>query len=192
MRWCKVFGTSFMLKSIRSYYFSYFKMLFSLQTPPSALVESMELLVDSVEPEGGNLLITTWPQTVKRLPVIQETWVWSLGWEDPLEKEMATHSSTLAWKIPWMEEPSRLQSRGHKESDTTERLSFPFLSFTWLSLQQCVQEMHISVLSFPRIFWAYKRNPRINYFQSQVLMLKCFLRQSPTETSYFTVSAGFA
>ena len=115
-----------------------------------------------------------------------------LGREDPLEKEMATHSSTLAWKIPWMEEPSRLQSRGHKESDTTERLSFPFLSFTWLSLQQCVQEMHISVLSFPRIFWAYKRNPRINYFQSQVLMLKCFLRQSPTETSYFTVSAGFA
>ena len=49
-------------------------------------------------------------QTVKRLPAMQETWVQSLGWEDPLEKEKATHSSTLAWKIPWMEEPSRLQS----------------------------------------------------------------------------------
>ena len=51
-------------------------------------------------------------QTVKRLPAIQETWVLSLGWEDPLEKAMAPHSSTLAWKIPWMEEPGRLQSMG--------------------------------------------------------------------------------
>ena len=51
-------------------------------------------------------------QTVKRLPTRQETWVQSLGQEDPLEKEMATHSSTLAWKIPWMEEPARLQSMG--------------------------------------------------------------------------------
>ena len=51
-------------------------------------------------------------QTVKRLPAIWEARVQSLGWEDPLEKEMATHSSTLAWKIPWMEEPRRLQSMG--------------------------------------------------------------------------------
>ena len=51
-------------------------------------------------------------QMVKHLPAIQETWVQSLGWEDPLEKEMATHSSTLAWKIPWTEEPGRLQSMG--------------------------------------------------------------------------------
>ena len=49
-------------------------------------------------------------QTVKHLPAMWETWVRSLGWEDPLEKEMATHSSTLTWKIPWMEEPRRLQS----------------------------------------------------------------------------------
>ena len=47
---------------------------------------------------------------VKRRPTMWETWVRSLGWEDPLEKEMATHSSILAWKIPWMEEPGRLQS----------------------------------------------------------------------------------
>jgi len=47
-------------------------------------------------------------QMVKRLPTMQEIQVQSLGWEDLLEKEMATHSSTLAWKIPWMEEPSRL------------------------------------------------------------------------------------
>ena len=51
-------------------------------------------------------------QTIKHLPTMQETWVRSLGWEDPLEKEMATHSSTLAWKIPFTEEPSRLQSMG--------------------------------------------------------------------------------
>ena len=49
-------------------------------------------------------------QRVKRLSAMQETWVRSLGWEDLLEKEMATHSSTNAWKIPWMEEPGRLQS----------------------------------------------------------------------------------
>ena len=49
---------------------------------------------------------------VKRLPAVQETWVQSLGQEEPLEKEMATHSSTLAWKIPWTEEPGRLQSMG--------------------------------------------------------------------------------
>ena len=51
---------------------------------------------------------------------MQETWVRSLGQEDLLEKEMATHSSTLAQKIPWTEEPGRLQSMGSKESDTTE------------------------------------------------------------------------
>ena len=51
-------------------------------------------------------------QTVKRLPAMQETWVLSLGREDTLEKEMATHYSTLAWKIPWTEEPGRLQSMG--------------------------------------------------------------------------------
>ena len=51
-------------------------------------------------------------QTVKRLPAMQETWVRSLGQEDPLEKEMATHSSTLAWRIPWAEEPGGLRSTG--------------------------------------------------------------------------------
>ena len=49
-------------------------------------------------------------QMVKNLPAMWETWVRSLGWDDPLEKGKATHSSTVAWKIPWMEEPGRLQS----------------------------------------------------------------------------------
>ena len=63
---------------------------------------------------------------VKCLPMMWETWVRSLGWEDPLEKETATHSSTLAWKIQWMEELGRLQSM---ESDTTKRLHFHLLVY---------------------------------------------------------------
>ena len=59
---------------------------------------------------------------VKNLPGKQETWVQSLGQEDPLEKEMATHSSILAWRISWTEEPGGLQSIGWQESDTTEQL----------------------------------------------------------------------
>ena len=61
-------------------------------------------------------------QRLKRLPAMWETWVRSLGWEDPLEKEMATHSSILAWRIPWMEEHG-YSPQGRKESDTTERLN---------------------------------------------------------------------
>ena len=57
----------------------------------------------------GNALVA---QTVKRLPAMQETWVQSLGQEDPLEEEIATHSSVFAWRIPWTEEPGRLQSMG--------------------------------------------------------------------------------
>ena len=56
--------------------------------------------------------LTLVAQTVKRLPTMWETWVHSLGWEDLLEKEMATYSSILAWKIPWTEEPGGLQSMG--------------------------------------------------------------------------------
>ena len=60
-------------------------------------------------------------QTVKNLPARQETWVRSLGWEDPLQKEMATHSNILAWEIPSTEELGGLQSMGVTEiSDTTE------------------------------------------------------------------------
>ena len=51
-------------------------------------------------------------QMEKSLPAVWETWVQSLGWEDPLEKEMATHSSILAWRMPWTEEPGGLQSMG--------------------------------------------------------------------------------
>ena len=61
-----------------------------------------------------------WLWLVKNLLAMQETRVGSLGWADPLEKGMAIHSSILAWRIPWTEDPGGLQSVGHKESDRTE------------------------------------------------------------------------
>ena len=70
---------------------------------------------------------------VKRLSTMQETWVRSLGREDPLEKEMATPSSILAWKIPWMDEPDRLQSVGSSQTQLsdftifTTNLLYPFI-----------------------------------------------------------------
>ena len=71
-------------------------------------------------------------QLVKNLPAVRDTWVCSLGWEDPLEKGKAAHSSILAWRIPW----TVYSPWGHKESDTNERLSLlslkqlsPFLDF---------------------------------------------------------------
>ena len=66
-------------------------------------------------------------QTVKNLSVMQETRVQSLGWEDPLEKGRAIHSSILAWRIPWIEEPGRLKSRRLSKSQT--RLSVTSLQF---------------------------------------------------------------
>ena len=70
-------------------------------------------------------------QTVKNIPAMRETRLPSLGWEDPLEKGMATHFSIIAWRIPWTEEPGELQFIGHKESDTTERLTQHLITI-WL------------------------------------------------------------
>jgi len=63
---------------------------------------------------------------VKPVPAMRETRVWSLGQEDPLEKEMATHCSTLAWRIPWREEPGRLQSMGSQRVSQTRLSAFTF------------------------------------------------------------------
>ena len=80
---------------------------------------------------NGAFLVT---QMVKNLPAMQETRIWSLGWEDSLEKGMATHFSTLVWWIPRTEEPGRLQSRGCKESDMTEQLTLlPYLYLSRVS-----------------------------------------------------------
>ena len=82
-------------------------------------------------------------ERLKHLPAMQETWVRSLDRGDPLEKEMATHSSTLAWRIPWREEPG--SPWGCKESDTTEQLHFHF-HFTYqikLGIPVCLLDMGI-------------------------------------------------
>ena len=75
-------------------------------------------------------MVSLVPQMVKSPHVMQEPQVWFLGQEEPLEKEMTTHSSILAWRIPWNEEPGRLSPWGCKELDMTKLLSLSFPS--WL------------------------------------------------------------
>ena len=72
------------------------------------MVKSLPANAGDLREVGASLVA----QRLKHLPLMQETWVRSLGWEDPLEKEMVTHSSILTWRIPWTEKPGRLQSMG--------------------------------------------------------------------------------
>ena len=83
-------------------------------------------------------------QMVKHLPAMRETWVWSLCWEDPLEEGMATHSSTLAWKIHGQRSLVGYSPWGRKESDTTERLYF----FLWATVSS-----RYLLCKFPLILW---------------------------------------
>ena len=103
-------------------------------------------------------------QTVKRLPTMLETWVQSLGREDLLEKEMAIHYSILAWKIPWMEEPDRLQSMGSQRvghdwatggSDGKESGNETVQSMGWEDPLEKGMGTHSSILAF-RIPWTEK------------------------------------
>ena len=73
-------------------------------------------------------------QRVKHLPAMQEIWVWSLGGEDPLEKEMATHSSILAWKTPWTDKPGRLQSMGSQRVRHDWATSFSLFTSTFFEI----------------------------------------------------------
>ena len=90
-----------------------------------------------LQKKAGTLLANMWPQVESTTSntVTQKTWVPSLGWEDPLEKEMATHFSILAWPIPWMEEPGGVQSTGSQRvgHDWTTSLSLSEVSETILS-----------------------------------------------------------
>ena len=83
-------------------------------------------------------------QMVKNPPTMQETWVWSLAWEDPLEEGMTTHSSILAWKSPWTEEPGRLQSMG---SQSQKWLSTARHTYTHIHIHICI---YICMHIFPK------------------------------------------
>ena len=93
-------------------------------------------------------------QTVKRLSAMQETWVQSLGWEDLLEKEMAPLSSTLAWKILWMEEPGRLQSKGSQRvgHDWATSLHFRGLSVWLISFKESALIFSLLICYF-QFYW---------------------------------------
>ena len=106
-------------------------------------------------------------QTVKNLPAMQDIWVpslgwwvWSLGWEDPLEEEMATHSSILAWRIPWTEEPGRIQFMasqrfGHDWAMNTFSDSGDFMSHV------CILPISISLVLYVRRSWTGDHAPRV-------------------------------
>ena len=97
-------------------------------------------------------------QMVKHLPAMWETWVWSLGQEDPLEKEMATHSSTLAWKIPWMEEPGRLQSMG------LQRVEHDWATSLWVA--------EYSVFNFRNFIWNWTL-PNVHCWYIKIWLIFC-------------------
>ena len=110
-------------------------------------------------------------QWVKRLPTMRETRVQSLGWEDPLEKEMATHSSSLAWKIPWTEKPGRLQSVGSQRVGHDWATSLHFTSEEKTS-KPCVTPRKVSgsakytgrdtlfsFLSLKKLSWDFRGSP---------------------------------
>ena len=101
-------------------------------------------------------------QMVKHLPTMQESWVWSLGQEDPLEKEMVTHSGTLAWKIPWTKEYGRLLSMGSQRvgyEDMTEQLHLSFFFLRRVSINsfkylvKLTYEMGFCWLDFWLLTW---------------------------------------
>ena len=132
-------------------------------------------------------------QTVKHLPTMRETWVPSLGREDPLEKEMAPHSSTLAWKIPWTEDPGH---GGHKESDTTELLHFHFQGDTERSLvlrslgmgkDAPLLSQHWSVLEMITTDLVY---PEMQWELLRLQVLICTTASSPLPPKLTTYTLG--
>ena len=102
-------------------------------------------------------------QTVKRLPAMQETWVRSLGGEDPLEKEMAPRSSTLAWKIPWVEEPGGLQSMGLPRVGHDWATSLSLFTFSMI----CIKSMfkfYLEIYKYMQQFMAWlSRSTFVSY-----------------------------
>ena len=122
---------------------------------------------------------------VKSPPAMRETWIQSLGWEDPLEKEMATHSSLLAWEIPWTEEPGRLHSPWSlKESEITELLTHSILRvlklefvtgrFVCLFVDCLIPEGILSHNSFsPCVIFSFQGRKKKAFFKVTSKQLSC-------------------
>ena len=90
---------------------------------------------------------------VKLLPAMRETWIQSLGWEDGLEKEMATHSSTLAWKIPWTEKPGRLQYMGSQSQTQLSDFTFTFCFSYKFAVESRGQDRRVMVERSDAVHW---------------------------------------
>ena len=93
---------------------------------------------------------------VKRLPTTWENWVRSLGWEDLLEKEMATHSSILAWKIPWTEEPGGLQSMGSQRSTRLSDIYFTLLTHIYFTVEKSGAQKELGLKSGDLKVWFFQ------------------------------------
>ena len=109
-----------------------------------------------LEPLSAQKRTSLVAQTVKRLSTMRETWVRSLGWEDPLEMEMAIHSRTIAWKIPWTEEPGRLQPMGSQRvghdwaiSLTAQKKHLKFFNVPPFTFYNTYTRIHPPTLHFP-------------------------------------------
>ena len=111
---------------------------------------------------------------------MQETWVWALGWEDPLEKEMAIYSSTIAWKIPWTEEPGRLQSMGLQRVGhdwATSLITHVFICLSsypaWPKCKKIGwnQENSLCMSSVTQIYWIVSIFVLFTYVSCQMLRL---------------------
>ena len=107
------------------------------------------------------------------------TWVLFLDREDPLEKEMATHSNILAWGIPWTEEPCGLRSMGSQESDTTEWISLHYMSFRLFNC--CFFKMNIKVIDIN-----FKNSKNLSLRCSHLYLMKCHFTVSLYAMIYFT------
>ena len=111
-------------------------------------------------PKGFKVCSSHLAQRIKHLPAMQETRVRSLGWEDPLEKEMATHSSILAWRIPWTEEPGGLQSTGSQRVcgvffNGYLIFLYPLLNRPFFFCWQCAFHYKSSIPKCAVHFWAF-------------------------------------
>ena len=120
-------------------------------TPLAFLISGVFINKIFIEPKKD--LASLVAQTVKRLSTMQETRVWSLGWEDPLAKEMAIHSKTIAWKIPWTDEPGRLQAMG-----SSQRVGHNWATSLSLSISIPTNQLKVWAVSMNHITSSTHRN----------------------------------